>query len=219
MPAGRAPPSAGAAGEVSASVPSAALPGGATVAEPREPGPLGFEHLRLRGRSVVVGGGHQRGGVTHLDHDDRLDTSGQLRAVRAHEFDTLGEAGRSGLVDHRRALEPVALARERVDYVDRYRGPGRDVGGGLRRADVREEQVVVVPHPGRSPRGEVRRAIRADSRVERELLLLDQPLHVIGEYPHYRLPPVSAPAHGTVSSVTVLAVALALLAPYAELLA
>src|SRR6266571_9314795 len=47
-----------------------------------------------------------------------------------------------------------------------------------------EEQVIVVPHAGRALRREVRRAVRADGRVEPELLLVYQPLHVLGEDSH-----------------------------------
>ena len=98
-------------------------------------------------------------------------------------------------MDFRLALEAVALAHERVDHVDLDERPGPDVRGRLRRADVSEEQVIVIPHAGRPLGREVRRSVGADGRVERELLLADQPLHVVGEDAHQLPASVSISAH------------------------
>jgi NAD(P)-dependent dehydrogenase (short-subunit alcohol dehydrogenase family) len=51
-----------------------------------------------------------------------------------------------------------------------------------RRADVGEEQVVVVPYVGRYLGRQIRRSVLADGCVEAESLLANDPLHVLGKH-------------------------------------
>ena len=104
------------------------------------------DHLALGDGPVVVRGRHDRPRLADLDDDDRADAVGQRRPRLAQALDALGEPARAGLVDRRRALEPVALAHERVDDVDLDERAAPDVRDRLRRAHVGEEQVVVVEH-------------------------------------------------------------------------
>src|SRR5262249_24379675 len=57
-----------------------------------------------------------------------------------------------------------------------------------RRADVGEDEVIVVPDGGRALGRNIRRPVGADRGEEAEALLLDDPLHVAGENPHRRSP-------------------------------
>src|SRR5881397_525959 len=84
-------------------------------------------------------------------------------------------------MDRRGAFEAVALAEDRVDDVDLDGGIRAEVLDRLRRRDLGEDEMLVVPDRGRPLRREVRRPVRADRRNEAEALLSDELLHLLGE--------------------------------------
>lgn len=84
-------------------------------------------------------------GLLDFDHDDRIDPVDELRALLAKPPEPFHEPARPGLMNHGRALEAVTLAYEGVDHVDLDERPSTDVRHRLRRADLSEEEVIVVP--------------------------------------------------------------------------
>ena len=122
---------------------------------------------------------YQGRNLLHFDQDNRLDE------FPPHVVATLSQEPKALFVDlalrvqHRSPLESVALPDEEVDDVDLYRGIVSKVPHRVRRSDVGEDEVLVVPHRCRALWREVRRSVRADGRSEAELLLENKTLHVI----------------------------------------
>ncbi len=84
------------------------------------------------------------------------------------------------------ALEPVPLAEKGIDDVDLNRGIVPKVGDGAGRADIGEDEMIVIPYGGRALGGQVRRSVWADGRDEAKSLTLDQALHLKVEHAHVR---------------------------------
>jgi hypothetical protein len=108
-------------------------------------------------RAVVVGGGGQWSCLLDADENDRL------YSVRLEPAPFLVEAKTRLVdgtvpVDRCWAFEAVSLSHDRVDDVDLHdRVPGLDVCNGLRRVQMGEDEVFVVPHR----RGSLGRQVRS----------------------------------------------------------
>src|SRR5262249_55583746 len=149
-----------------------------------------FPNLRL-GEARVIGRRRHRQRPPYLEHDDLSD---RIR-------DTPRREERLHLVEERRhlivpctrlqdrcgTLEAIALASERIDDVDLNRRISAQVRNRLRRADIREDEVVIVPDGNGSLRRQVRRLVLAHRRDERQALLAPHALHVLGEEAHAAL--------------------------------
>jgi len=77
------------------------------------------------------------------------------------------------------ALEPIALANERVDHVDLDRWVDGQVRDRARRVHVEEDEVLVIPHGQRALRGDVGRPVLAHGGDEAERLLVHDAPHVV----------------------------------------
>src|SRR5215204_5357690 len=129
-------------------------------------------HLFLTG-AQVVGRGCERQGALHLHEDHGPDLVGDPTLA----VECLSLLKQIPLREDRRgALEAVPLARDRVDDVDLYRRVVAQVLHRARRADVGEDQMVIVPDGGCPLRREVGGPIRADGGGEALALLLDHRL-------------------------------------------
>jgi len=117
----------------------------------------------------------------NLDHDDLPDRV--LRASFPVEGEQLGIEG-TGFQNRRDAFEPVSPANEGIDDVHFHVGVVPQVRECARRSDIREHEMVVVPDRCRSFGREIRCSVGTDRGDEAEALLLDNPLHVSGEYGH-----------------------------------
>jgi hypothetical protein len=80
-----------------------------------------------------------------FDHDDGFDPVDDRRTLLTKPIDPFHEPVRPGGMNHGRPFEAVTLAHERVDHVDLDERPATDVRYRLRRADISEEKVIVVP--------------------------------------------------------------------------
>src|SRR5689334_6778407 len=110
-------------------------------------------------RAAVIAGRDDGQGALDGDQHDVANRAG--RASLAEEGEHALEV-RPVSDDLRPALEAVALARDGVHDVDLAGGVRAQIAGGARRADVGEDQVVVVPDGERALGREVGRAVRAD---------------------------------------------------------
>lgn len=94
-----------------------------------------------------------------LDHDDVLDGTGYTALPKERE-DLVEE--RAVAKDTGDALEPVPLAEKGIDDVDLDGGIVPKVGDGAGRANVGEDEMIVVPYSGRTLGGKVRRSVWTD---------------------------------------------------------
>src|SRR5262249_52470914 len=118
---------------------------------------------------------------------DDHDLSDRIRdAPRREECRHLLVAG-ARLQDRRSALVTVTLADEGIDDVDLDRRVSTEVRDGSRRADVREDEMVVVPDRDRAFGRKIGCVVGAHGGDERETLLAHDALHVIGEDAHRAL--------------------------------
>jgi hypothetical protein len=86
--------------------------------------------------------------------------------------------------DRAGALEAVPLARDRIDDVDLDRRIVAQVLDCARRADVGEDQVVVIPYGGGAFGREVWRRVGADGGRITQALFLDHAPHFLVNRPH-----------------------------------
>src|SRR5215212_10873631 len=115
-------------------------------------------HLLL-GRAQAVGRGRERHGAPYVNEHDGPDLVGNPMLAVEREGLIEEEPFRK---DRTRALEAVPLARDGVDNVDLDRRVVAQVLDRERRADVGEDQVVVVPYGGGAPGREVWGRVGAD---------------------------------------------------------
>ena len=82
------------------------------------------------------------------------------------------------------SLEAIASAGDDVDHVDLDDRVVAEVLHGPGRAQIGEDQVIVVPDRGRPLRRQIRAAIGTDGGNEAQLLLPNDALHVFGQNAH-----------------------------------
>jgi hypothetical protein len=136
----------------------------------------------LLGRAVVVCGREERSCALDGDQDDRPDAFfPRIEATRRQQLQSVLVELVAALHERCFALEAIAPAQDRIDDVDLDRGVRAKIRDRPRRADIREREVLVVPHGCRPFRRQVWRPVRADGGREAEPLLEDHPLHIRGE--------------------------------------
>jgi len=101
----------------------------------------------LFGCTGVVGWRDEGQCSLDLDHDDVLDGTGYTALPKERE-DFVEE--RAVAEDTGDALEPVPLAEKGIDDVDLDHGIVPKVGDRAWRADIGEDEVVVIPYGGRA---------------------------------------------------------------------
>src|SRR6266566_1834077 len=126
--------------------------------------------------ALIIDGRNQGHGTLDLHQHNVLDgTGGPTLAVEGHRL--LKE--RSSLIHRRRAFEAIALASNGIDHVDLDDRLQLHIGDGSRRADIGENEVVIVPD-GRGPfRRKIRRAVWADRGHKAKPLFGDDAFHIL----------------------------------------
>lgn len=136
----------------------------------------------LLGGAVVIGRRDEGRSTVDLDDHDRLDAIRLDPAFASVEVPTSVE-GRAVTVDLGGTSESVTLAADGIDDVDLHRGvPRLDVGHGLGRVEVREDEMGVVPHRRGPLGGEVRGAVRAHGGDVPQTLFTHDTLHLVVEH-------------------------------------
>ncbi len=135
------------------------------------------------GCTGVVGWRDEGQCALDLDHDDVLDGAGDTALPKERE-DFVEE--RAVAEDAADALEPIPLAEKGIDDVDLDRGIVPEVRDGTGRADIGEDEMIVIPYRSRTLGGKVRRSVWADGRNEAKSLTLDHSLHLRVEHAHAR---------------------------------
>jgi hypothetical protein len=107
------------------------------------------------GRTGVVGWQDEGQCSLDLDHADVLDGTGYTALSKERE-DFVEE--RALAEDTGDTLEPVSLAEKGIDDVDLDRWIVPKVGDGAGRADIGEDEMIVIPYGGRALGGKVRRS-------------------------------------------------------------
>src|SRR6266566_9039828 len=126
--------------------------------------------------ALIIDWRNQGHSMLDLHQHNVLDgTGGPTLAVESHCL--LKE--RSFLIHRRRAFEAIALASHGIDHVDLYDRLQLHIGDGSRRADIGEDEVVIVPD-GRGPfRRQIGRAVWADRGHKAKPLLGDDAFHIL----------------------------------------